>query len=193
MSIEKITSKIISDAKGQAEITLNEAKVKCDGILAEAASKAEAMKKQAEIDGREEKEKLILRRKAVADIDGRKIVLAEKQKLIAACFDEATERIVSMEKGAYIDFLVGLVKKTGETEGSLLLNAKDAERVGNDLLAAIEKEIPGSKITLSNENRNIKGGFLLKKGDVYINGTVESLIDEARDALVAEVAAQLFQ
>jgi hypothetical protein len=53
--------------------------------------------------------------------------------------------------------------------------------------------MPESGITLSGETRNIKGGFMLKNGSVYINGTVEALIDEARDELVTEVAQVLFQ
>ena len=172
MSIEKITSKIVSDAESIAQVTLDEAKAECDAILARAESEAEKVLREAQERGQKEKEKLISRRKAVADIDGRKIILEEKQKLITECFDRAIEQIASMEKEEYIAFLAGLVKKTGETEGELILNEKDAASVGTDL---------------------VKGGFLLKKGSIYINGTVEALVEEAKEDLVGEVAAQLFQ
>lgn len=193
MSIEKITSKIISDAEGTAKVTLDEANAQCDAILAEAESKAEQILKAAEERGLEEKEKLISRRKSVADIDGRKIILEEKQKLIAECFDRAIEKISTMEKAEYIAFLVGLVKRTGEKEGEVILNERDAASIGQDFISALEKEIAGSKITLSKETKNIRGGFLLRKGSVFINGTIEALIDEAREDLIGEVAAQLFQ
>lgn len=193
MSIEKITSKIVSDAESTAQVTLDEAKAECDAILARADSEAEKVLKEAQERGQSEKEKLISRRKAVADIDGRKIILEEKQKLIAECFDEAIERISSMKKEEYVTFLVGLVKKTGETEGQLILNERDAASVGADLVNVLSKELADSKITLSKETKNIKGGFLLKKGSIYINGTVEALVEEAKEDLVGEVAAQLFQ
>ena len=179
MSIEKITSKIVSDAESIAQVTLDEAKAECDAILARAESEAEKVLREAQERGQKEKEKLI--------------ILEEKQKLITECFDRAIEQIASMEKEEYIAFLAGLVKKTGETEGELILNEKDAASVGTDLVNVLSKELAGSKITLSKETKNIRGGFLLKKGSIYINGTVEALVEEAREDLVGEVAAQLFQ
>ncbi|MBR3756489.1 MAG: V-type ATP synthase subunit E [Firmicutes bacterium] len=193
MSIEKITSKIISDAQAQAEITLNEAKAQCDAILAEAAVKAEEIVKKAEIEGLAEKENLISRKKSVADIDGRKVILAEKQNLITECFAQALEKIVAMDEKQYVDFLAGLVKKSGVMEGELILNAADKERIGEALAVAVQAAMPDSRIVLSEETRNVKGGFLLKTGAVYYNSTIEALVEEAREELTGEVALQLFQ
>lgn len=193
MSIEKITSKIISDAEESAKVTLAEARAKADGILAEAEAKAEEILDAAGKRGAEEKEKLISRKKSVADIDSRKMILEEKQKLIAECFDRAAEKIVSMEKEAYVEFLTSLVLKTGEKEGQLILNEKDAAAAGEALISSIAKADADAKITLSEERRNILGGFLLKNGQVYINGTIEALIAEAKEELISEAAAQLFQ
>ena len=167
MSIEKITSKIIGDAEKEAETVLMQSKSQCDAILAEAQAKAEEIIAKAEEEGEKEKEKLIFRKKAVADIDGRKLLLVEKQKLIAGCFDKAEAELCSMEREQYIEFLVHLLKSTGQDSGELILNA--------------------------GETRDIKGGFLLKQGSVYINGTIETLIEEAREELAAEAAACLFQ
>lgn len=193
MSIEKITSKIISDAEGAAGVTLDAAKAQCDGILAEAEKKAAALCEDAERRGLLEKDKLVARKKAVADIDGRKLVLEAKQQLINQCLSEALDRVASMEKDRYISFLAGLVARTGETEGQLILNEKDRTAVGEDLIAYLAEHLPESKITLAEETRNIRGGFLLKKGSVYMNGTIESLLDEAKEDLIGQVAAELFQ
>lgn len=193
MSIEKITSKIIGDAQAEAKAALDQAQAVRAEILAEAKAEAERILSKAEADGRSDKEKLISRRKAVADIDGRKIVLEEKQKLIASCFDRAVDKISAMDEELYVDFLVRLLADAGETEGQLILSPADAEKVGKKLTEAAAKAIPGSKFTLSEETRNIKGGFLLKKGSVYVNCTAEALVDEAREELVGDVAARLFE
>lgn len=193
MSIEKITSKILSDAEGSAKVILDEANVTSDGILAEASKKAEEIKASAEQRGRDEKEKLITRRKAVADIDGRKLVLEEKQKLIGSCFDQAVEKLATMGKEDYLNFLAATVKKTTMTSGQLIFNEKDAKEVGKELVDKLSKELPESKISLSEETRKMKGGFILKNGAVYINGTIEALVDEMREELVGEVAEKLFQ
>ena len=192
MSIEKITSKIVGDAEKEAETVLMQSKSQCDAILAEAQAKAEEIIAKAEEEGEKEKEKLIFR-KAVADIDGRKLLLVEKQKLIAGCFDKAEAELCSMEREQYIEFLVHLLKSTGQDSGELILNAGDAQSIGPALVSAAAGQIPGSRIVLSGETRDIKGGFLLKQGSAYINGTIETLIEEAREELAAEAAACLFQ
>lgn len=193
MSIDKITSKIISDSQAQADVLKAEAKAQCDAILAEAAAKADELVKKAETEGLEEKEKLISRKKSVADIDGRKVVLKEKQTLIAECFDQALETILAMDDERYIAFLTGLIKKAGILDGELILNEEDKARIGESFVAAVQAEMPESRIALSEETRNIKGGFLLKSGAVFYNSTIEALVDEAREELAGEVALQLFQ
>ncbi len=193
MSIEKITSKIISDAEDAAKVTLDEAKGLCGEIIAEAEKKAASILENAEKQGLEEKEKLIARRKAVADIDGRKLVLEAKQKLIAESFEKAIDKLCSMEKKSYIEFLAGLAEKTGETEGELILSPEDRKTVGEDFVSYLSDHLAGSSFTLSEETRNIRGGFLLKKGSVYINGTIEALVEEAKENLMSDVASRLFQ
>lgn len=193
MSIEKITSKILSDAEGSAKVVLDEAKAKADGIVAEAEAKAAQVLEKAEKQGLEDKEKLITRKKAVADIDGRKLVLEAKQQLIGQCFEKAVDKLTSMDKDRYIEFLAGLVAKTGETEGQLILNPRDRESLSAELTEYLSRNLPGSEITLAEETKPIRGGFLLKKGSVYINGTIEALVEEARETLIGEVAGRLFQ
>jgi len=193
MSIEKITSKIISDAENAANAALDEAKAKADEIVAQAEAKAADILADAEKRGREDKEKLVARKKAVADIDGRKMILETKQQLIGQCFEKAVDKLASLDRKQYIEFLSALVIKTGETEGELILNPRDREAVGAELVAGLSEKISGSRITLAEETRNIRGGFLLKKGSVYMNGTIEALVEEARETLVGEVAGKLFQ
>ena len=193
MSIEKITSKIIAEAEEAAAAVLQQAQDQSDAILAEAHGRAESLLTDAQARGKEEKEKLIARRKAVADIDGRKLILAEKQKLIGDCFDQAIERLASMDSQDYIAFVADLVKKTGQTQGELILSPRDRRTIGKELIDYLSQNLQGCAITLAEETRQIRGGFLLKQGSVYMNGTIESLMDEAREALTGEIAGQLFQ
>lgn len=193
MGIEEITSRIVSDAETEAKSIGDEAKEKSGAVLAEARARADKMTGDARARGEEDKAKMLSRRQSVAEIDGRKLILDAKQKLIAECFNRTADRITSMDSEKYVDFLFRTVKSTGETEGELILNRRDRASVGEALVKKIAEGIPGSKITLSEEERDIKGGFLLKKGSVYVNGTVEALIDEAKEKLTGEVAVRLFQ
>ncbi|MEG1067842.1 MAG: V-type ATP synthase subunit E [Anaerovoracaceae bacterium] len=193
MSIEKITSKIISDAEEMANATLNQAQSDSDAIIENATKKAEEMAKKTHLKGEDEKQKLISRKKSVADIDGRKIVLAHKQELIAECFEKAVDKITSMDKEAYVNLLADIVKSTGKLDGELIFNSEEANNIGPSLIKKIGQILPESQIVISQETRDIRGGFLLKNGSIYINGTIEALVEEAKDKLVTEVAEALFQ
>lgn len=193
MSIEKITSKIMNDAESSARVILERAQSESDAILAEADGRAARLVSQAKEKGMSEKEKLIKRKKSVADIDGRKIILEEKQKLISECFDKAIDRIISLDSEKYIEFLAATVKNTGFSEGELIFNENEAKTVGPRLVEVLSKEISGSKIVLSDKTQKMRGGYILVNGSVFINGTIEALVEEAREELVAEVAKELFQ
>lgn len=193
MSIENIISKIIHDAQTEADATLSAARKEAAEIVADAEKKAAALKADAEQRGREEKEKLTARRKSVADIDGRKILLEKKQQKLDACFAQAVEKVIGMEREAYLGFLVKVIKDTGVSGGELIFNEAEAEQTGPALLEKLRHELPESRFSLSEERRSIGGGFILKEGAVFINGTIEALVAEAREDLLPSVAALLFE
>ena len=193
MSIEKITSKIIADAREQALAIAEDAKMQCDEILANAEKEAAAILEDGEKRGQEEKEKRIQRKKAVADIDGRKLVLETKQKLIASCFEKAEEALHNMEEERYIAFLARVITSTEEASGEVILSAGDRAQIGDKLIAALKEQLPQGKFTLAEETRETGGGLFLKKGQVYLNCTISAFLEEAREQLIGQVAQQLFQ
>ena len=192
MSIEKITSKIINDARAEKDLLLAEVQKEQDEIMQEAQNKCEEIKKQALSKGEDEKKKLVWRRKSVAEIDGKKLVLEQKQALISECFKEAINEIVSMDRNLYVDFLADRVKASGETFGALVMNPVEQKEIGQAVLDRINEIIPGNKIVLSEETGDFEGGFLLQQETLFINITVETLVREAKEELVAEVANKLF-
>lgn len=193
MGIDNITSKIICEAGQKADDILTNARAAGDAIIAEAENKADRMLETAEENGRIEKEKLVVRKKSVAYIDGRKMLLEKKQEIIKSCFDRAVDKIVSMEKEDYISFIADLVEQTGETEGSLILNDADREKIGRDLIRHLNEYIDGGNFVMHDKTKSIRGGFILVKGPVSINCTIENLVDEAREELTGKAAEQLFR
>ena len=80
MSIEKITSRILGEAEAERDITLAEARARSEAVLAEAEKNAATLLADAERRGKIEKDKIITRRKSVADIDCRKVFKKKKQE-----------------------------------------------------------------------------------------------------------------
>ena len=192
MSIEKITSKIISEAQELRDKTLSEAAAQSDAVLAEARKKAEDMVEDSRKRGVEEKEKIISRRKSVADIDCRKVFLAKKQELIGQCFDRAVDDIIAMDKDRYTELLTALGTNSGMTGGQLIFNENERAAIGQKVVDALNSRIEGGSFSLSEETRPLRGGYMLSCGQTFINNTIEALVEEARPELVAEVAKMMF-
>ena len=98
-----------------------------------------------------------------------------------------------MEEDQYVDFLINLGKQTGEKQGQLIFNKKDKETVGEKVCQKLNETSEDAKFELADETRNIKGGFIMQVGKVYINNSVEALVAENKDAINGEVAAMLFE
>ena len=192
MSIEKITSKILSEASELKEKTLGEARAQSDAVLAEAEKKAQEMVEAGRKRGLEEKEKIISRRKSVADIDCRKVFLAKKQELIGQCFDRAVDDIIAMDKDRYTELLTALGTNSGMTGGQLIFNEKERADIGQKVVDALNSRIEGGSFSLSEETRPLRGGYMLMCGQTFINNTIEALVEEARPELTAEVAKMMF-
>lgn len=193
MGIEKITSKIMEEAGTQADEIIAKAQVKVDGIIEDAKIKAEDIKKKAEVDGLEEKDKVIGQKKAVADIDSRKLLLEKKQEMIDSCFKRAVKKIMELDVEEYSAFIVNVVKMCKVKEGQLILNKGDKERIGSTIIEKIKGALPDSNFTLSEETGKFTGGVVVKSGQVYINGTVDTFVSEAKEEMALKISEVLFR
>lgn len=192
MSIEKITSAIIDEAQTESEQIIHAAELKSRSVITALEKRIKIETDVAIKDAEDEKEKIISRRKSVADIDSKKIILSKKQELINRCFDEAIDFILSMEESKYVEFLANMGKEAGFKEGSLIFNEKERDAIGAKVAEALNAKVPGSNFVLSQETRNLRGGYMLQRGQIYINNSVEAMMDEKRQELTGEVAEILF-
>ena len=191
MSIEKITSAIIDEAQTECEQIMNAARTKGNGTINALKKRIVEETEVAVRDAEEESKRIVSRRKSVADIDSKKIILAKKQELINRCFDEAVEYIVSIEEEKYIKFLTEAGKNSGLSQGALIFNKNERDKIGAKVVDALNKAVPEGKFTLSEETRNLRGGYMLQNGQVYINNSVEAMVDEKRRELTGDVASIL--
>ena len=187
MSIEKITSKILDEAKEFEKATLAEATSSCDEILKDAKGRAQAIVKEMEEKGLVEKGLIVERRNSVAFIDSRKVVLNKKQEIITQCFDEAVDKIIGLDKAKYTDLLIALGKASGVTSGVLQFNEKEAKEYGSKVAAAL------GDFTVSAEYGNMKGGYIIQAGKTFVDNTIESLVSENKTQLSSTVSEMLFE
>lgn len=194
MSIEKITSAIIDEAQTECEQIMNAARTKGNGTINALKKRIVEETEVAVRDAEEESKRIVSRRKSVADIDSKKIILAKKQELINRCFDEAVEYIVSIEEEKYIKFLTEAGKNSGLSQGALIFNKNERDKIGAKVVDALNKAVPEGKFTLSEETRNLRGGYMLQNGQVYINnsGGSHGIARKTGRELTGDVASILF-
>lgn len=192
MSIEKITSKIIDDANADAKALTDHSESQVKEILEEAKEKADEIVADAKAKGEIERDKRLVSRRSVAAIDGRNQILSKQREMIERCFDLAAEKVAGMDTEKYLDFLVNCVKSSKRTEGELILNKKDRDAVGDELVKRLNSENTKAGFVLSEETKNIRGGVMIRFGNVYENASIDAVVEQVRDELTSEVAGILF-
>lgn len=192
MSIENILEKILSHANEEAKKTLEQARKKADQIRKEAQDTGKRILEEAEKKGKEEAKLIKSRRISVAELEVRKMRLGAKQQAIAKAFDLALSRISQLKKEEYVPFLVKALKETGVDEAELLMNKRDRDAVGQKVLDAVNDPEKPARLTLSKDTIQAKGGFVLRRGLVEINSTLETLTDGVKEEMTPVVVEALF-
>ena len=73
---------------------------------------------------------------SAAQMDAKKLLLAAKQACIDEAFDKAQSKLLALPDGEYAELLAKLAVKAAKTgKEEILLNAKDRERVGPQVVA----------------------------------------------------------
>jgi len=123
------------------------------------------------------------RLKAMAELEARKKKLQARQEVVDEAFNKTIEIISQM--------IVNSVESGSE---EIILSPKDKQRISPGFIENINKKQKGidGKIKLSEETKNISGGFILKSGDIEINNSFEAIIRMKREEVEAEVIKALF-
>lgn len=195
--VEKIQAKILEESRLLAEANIKNAEEEAASIIRAASKDSEAKRKQiiekAELEAVEVKKRLI----AIAELEARKQKLMAKQEVVDEAFKMTLTKLNNLPDIEYQSILVEMISNSVETgEEEILLSLKDKERLPPSFIdelnkKLIQKGVPAN-LKLSEETRNISGGFILKSGDIELNNSFESIIRMNRDDMETEVIKCLF-
>lgn len=187
MSIESITKRIKDEADAYAKKQISAAEKQKKEILKEAEKQADEIKAKAKARSEKDGKTLIERRESVAGLESRKLQLQAKQDVIAESFELALEKLLDMSEKDYLTFIEGQLKEFKGQSGEIMLNEKDGKKLASKLSKLVDK-----KLKVSSDPVNIKGGFILKQGDITINCSLEKLLEDKKEELTSEIASELF-
>ena len=191
--IEKLTQQIAADAQVEIDAILAEAKEKADAITADYAQRAEKAAAERLTKGTEAAAQREERLISMADMERRKDLLAAKQDMVGKAFDKALEQLCNLPDEECVAILTKLaVAASASGKEQLIFSQKDRERVGRAVVLAANEALKDGNLTLSEQTRNMAGGFILSDGAIEVNCTFETLVRLQRGEMAGEVANVLF-
>lgn len=188
-SSEKILAGIAGEAKTEAEKITAEAEKQAAEITAAARAEAETDAEKIRADAEKKAELIINSGKSSAELLKRDTALNCRRELIEKALNFVADTVNAYGDKDYFDFLLTLIKKEKlNGRGEVYLSVKDKARD----IAAFKSDLSALDLTLSDTFADINGGFILKYGDIQINGELSALIHEKRDVLTDELNKALF-
>ena len=188
-SSEKILAGIAGEAKTEAEKITAEAEKQAAEITAAAKAESETEAEKIKAEAEKKAELIINSGKSSAELLKRDTALNCRRGLIEKALITVADTVNAYGDKDYFNFLLTLIKKEKlNGKGEVYLSVKDKARD----TASFKSELEALGFTLSDTFADINGGFILKYGDIQINGELSALIHEKRDVLTDELNKALF-
>lgn len=195
MNAEEVVKKIYADANAEA-----------DRIRANAKSKAESENALLEAEladfltetgnlAKKAAEQNISRMLANTRMDIRKEMLTVKQSILGDLSEKAKLQILESGDDAYLSLIESLLIKAVETGSEMVIIGEDEKRINSSFIKQVNRNLgPGYKgnILIGDEKTNIRGGFILRRGNVQTNVSIEVLVDQICEDIGTEIAGDLF-
>lgn len=191
MSLEKIKSKIIEDAKKEAARILEDAESKRDKILKDAKAKVEEIIGKAKHEYEELKAREIGNKRVLAELEVGKQLLAAKRKILDEVFDKLRFKLEGLEKEEYREFFVRLFEKAVETGKEEVILGEREKLLNGDFIQELNKR-KGWNLRLSKQRGGFKRGVILSQGDVEVNLSIDAIVRDVKEKWEDRVVKKLF-
>lgn len=194
---ERITEKIREQAQAAAQALQDAAAREVEGIRAETASRRESARTETERRIGVMLREVEQRHEAMLALELRKRDLGIRQQLVEEAFRNAETALVNLPEEAYRTLMTGMILSsewTGDAE--LVVSDKDRARLGESFPAEIDRirsaKGQTGKTSFSADPLVQPGGFVIRSGEMEINGTLSVVLAGMRSSLEGSVVKSLF-
>jgi vacuolar-type H+-ATPase subunit E/Vma4 len=180
MSVEGIIEKIIADAKNEARRIVEESEKEAGAIheegKKEAAEYFEKQKRLLDERYRKDMERAVLNKR----LEMRKNMLGTRQKWMEKAFAEAYKRLVDQPLGDYKETLIRMICTASQAKDEeIVFGRKGDVKFFQEVVGELNGKT-GGRFTVSAEGGKFPWGFILKKGKVEVNVSIDSLFKHRR-------------
>lgn len=196
MDAEQVIKKILADAEAEAEKIKKQAgetqaaeQAGLDEQLSEFKKQTDTLAQKA---GEDKKAHLL----AAARMNIAKQLLAEKRKILDEVFGQARQQLENLSDEQYCKLMTKLMLEAVETGDEEVVTDYEEKRIDQEFIKSINQELASSgkgNLKLSGDKADIGRGFVLKRGKIKNNVSIEVLLAQARKELEIELAKELFE
>jgi len=196
MEAEQVVEKILADARAEADKIKKQADDNETGEQNKLSQQLDEYKKQTGILAKqagEDKQSHIL---AAARMNIAKEYLTEKRKILDEVFEQARQQLQNLPDEEYHALIKKLLLEAVETGDEKVVVDTNEGRIDHEFIKQINRELgPGfqGNLKLSDERQDLGAGFILKRGKINTNVSIEVLLDQARKELEIQLAKELFE
>ena len=210
--IDKITQRIGADTQAEIDRILADAAAQAEAAADKFRTQAEAEDRdllaKSERTAAEREERLV----SAAQMEARKTLLTAKQEMVERAYQRALEKLRSLPQEQYVELLAALLVRASSTgREEVVFSTEDREGaakeaapelpLGDGVVANLLNKVAAgvsafaqgtAMLAVSEETRDISGGFILKDGRIEVNCTFDALVRAEREQTAGEVAKLLF-
>ena len=187
--VEDIVARILSDAEGEAQNIISEAEKRAEEILAAAKAQAAQNRAEAEREVAQKAQGIAEGKAAAARLDGAKVTLGEKRRVLDTVYSIALAALVGLNKKDSVALAERLLSAHAE-KGEEILFSLQYPYVDEVMALPIVKKLA---LTASSERVELGGGFVLRGKTCDKDLSYPALIEADRSAHQAELATALFK
>jgi V/A-type H+-transporting ATPase subunit E len=189
----KLRNKIVSDAEDEARKIVEEGEAEARSVKEEAGARIRKINADFAAKAKSQAEEYISRQISLRELEARKAVLAEKGALIDEVFNKALEELRNRDrKGGYALTHKLLIDAIEAGDEEIVLSPEDKQAIGAAFVETLNGELRKAgkrgEVKIAEETREIRGGFILKRGRTETNASFDTLLAMLRDDIETEVA-----
>ena len=195
MEAKQVIDKILADAKAEAEKIKKQAGKKQDDEQEIFDEQLKEHKKQTKTLAKKLAKDKKLHLLAGARMNIAKEHLAEKNKILDEVFEQARENLKNLPDEKYRNLITNLMLEAAETGDEEVIIDEEEKRIDAALIEQVNSKLGSDRkgnLKLSDEKMPVGAGFILRKGKVKTNVSIDVLLSRAREELEIDLAKELF-
>ena len=188
MGREEIVARVLSDAEKEAERVVAAAKKRAEEIVSSAQAEADAEIAAAEKEVMARAKLITDGKAATARLDSRKVLLAEKRRVIDGVYSRALGTLCCLGEHDSVLLAERLLKENAEEGDEIVFSDNFSHADAVTALPVVREK----KLTVSRERPKLTGGFILRGKHADKDVSYGAILAADREEHQAEIATAIF-